>query len=429
MDSVLDAAVQRIKNFTDDVDTLKADLSYTTNSISKQETKAALIGGQFIETCFALFEHQSLSPSHRVQLLDITQKLAVLYSARRILVSSEPDSFIPSIAAALRSGDEHVRHSACKLVKIVCSFEDSLNAVASSPITPILYDLLFDASHDVVSETLHSLSSITNQIRDTPEKVVAKLIAVLRATDKADVARCESNLSCLWNICAVWQIKELAIQHQIVDATAKFLSTTFAKAEPAVCRRAAGLLMPISVCEAGKDAIIAAKGIVSALSYLVSNKYVADDIQRNSGIVLCNIGDHPQGLLLIGKELIHKHGLLIRLFGHDRAAAIGQHFLASEKQLIQQSAVQLLALVAQHTPGGIDAVWKCRNVLPQLIDVFMLSEKDRIVSLALDCILMLCQTKQTAQRILRKEARRSKPFLETARKIEQLKPFLDADLI
>jgi len=355
--------------------------------------------------------------------------LAVLFSARRILVASEPDSFIPSIAALLRSGDEGVRRSACKLVSIVCSFEDSLNAVASSPITAILYDLLFDASDDVVTEALHSLSSVTNQIRETPEKVVAKLIALLKATEKAKVARCSSALQCLSNICALWRIKELAIRHEIVAATPKFLSTTYAKTEPSVCRRAAALLMPISVCEAGKDAIIGAKGVLGALSFLVSAKYIAADIQTNSGAVLQNVADHPKGVFLIGKELIHKHGLIIRLFGHEKAAAIGQHFLGDEKALIQQSAVQLLALVAQHPNDGIDAVWKCRNILPQLIDVFMLHEKDRIVSLALDCIIMLCRANDTAQRILRKEARRSKAFLETARKIQQLTPFLADDLM
>ena len=59
----------------------------------------------------------------------------------------------------------------------------------------------------------------------------------------------------------------------------------------------------------------------------------------------------------------------------------------------------------------------------------MTAEKERTIAIALDCIIMLCRNNETAQRILRKEARRSKCFYETAKKFELLQPFLTDDLM
>jgi len=301
--------------------------------------------------------------------------------------------------------------------------------MAHSPITEILYDLLFDVSYMVVSETLQSLSSITNYIRKSPEKVVQKMIQILSRTDKQDVNRVGSNVKCLWNICTLWEIKELAIKHGVVDSVSKFLSTSYAKQEADVCRCVVGLLMPISVCESGKEAIISRESVIGSLAYLVSNANINAEIQSNSGMVLSNISDHPKGLQQAGKELIHKHALIIQLFGADKAAQIGHFYMNDERALTQQSAVQLLALVAQQKDGGLDAVWKCLNILPELIDIFMTNDRERIMSLALDCIIVLCRHNETAQRVLRKEARRSQAFLQTANKIPELQPFLIEELM
>ena len=429
MDTVLQATVYRIKTYQDNTKQLTDDLDYTNNSIAQQETKSALIDDKLIQTCFELFDNTSLSPSHLVEILKIIQKLAVLYSARKLIIA-EKQLYIEQICQLLSSKDENVRLNACKLVTIICFFEDSINTISHSKITEILYDLLFDSNYNIISETLQSLSYITNYIRVCPEKVVQKMIQILSSTDKSDVKRCESNLKCLWNICTTWQMKEIAIKHQIVVSLSKFLSTTYAKQESTVCRCASGLLMPISVCESGKEAIISATNIITSLCYLVSNKHIHLDIQNNSGIVLQNISDHSKGLLIIGKELIHKHQLLIQLFGNDKAAQIAQYYMnKDDNQLMQQSAVGLLALVAQQKNNGIDAVWKCLNIVPELIDIFMMTEKDRTIALALDCIIMLCQSQETAQIILRKEARRSQAFYSTANKIEQLQPFLAPHLM
>ena len=430
MDTVLQATVHRIKIFGNDTHKLNDDLEYTLNNIPKQETKASLIQHQFIQTCFSLFNNDLLSSSHIVQLLQITQKLSVLLSARKIIINKDQnsESYIPNIAQLLNSKDEKIRYNACKLVSIIAFFEDSINTISNSEITEILYDLLFDEKYEIVSETLKSLSYITNYIRDTPEKVVSKMIQILMRTDKSDINRCESNLKCLWNICTTWSIKEIAIKHEIVKSTSKFLSTTYARKEPNICRCATGLLMPISVCESGKESIITNGDIIKSLSYLVSSKNIDQDIQNNTGIVLQNMSDHPNGIIMIGKELIHKHPLLIQLFGNDKSAKIGHFYMKTEKQLIQQSAVQLLGLVAQQK-DGIDSVWKCLNILQDLIDIFMMAEKERMISIALDCIIMLCQNNETAQIILRKEARRSQPFYETIKKIEQLEPYIAKDLL
>eukprot|EP01083_Nonionella_stella_P238228 834981_1 len=423
MNTVAQATVHRIQTFADNVLKLTDDLYYITDHIANPETKAALIQHQFIETLFALCQNESVSASHRVQSLQIMNQLAALYSARNII-----NTYIELISTLLKSEDETVRLNTCKLVSTLCFFQDSVLPSANSEITPILYELLFDDADDVVSETLSSLSFITNYIRNAPENVVEKLIQLLSKTDKQNTNRAQNNLNCLWNICTKWDIKEIAIKHQVVPTTSRFLSTSFAKQEPSVSRCATGLLMPISVCESGKNAILSNPKIISSLSYLVSNKSVNADITNNSGVVLSNIADHPKGLLMIGKELIQKHALLIQLFGCDKSATIGHVYMKDEKALIQQSAVQLLALIAQQKDGQI-AVWKCLNILPQLIDLFMSAEKERTISLALDCIIMLCQSNQCAQRILRQEARRSPSFLETARKISLLQPFLTPELM
>lgn len=426
MDTVLEATVNRIKSFEDNDSTTKLseDLDYAVNSISKQETKAALISGDFIETCFTLCQNEALSASHRVQCLQIVGQLAVLYSARQRLVE-----LIPAISELLRSEADSVRLHCCRLVSTVCSFQDSLSAVAHSAITEIAYELLFDSSYDVATESLHALSAITNLIRSSPEKVVQKLIRSLSRTDKKEVARCESNLQCLWNVCSLREIKELALKHQVVEAVSRFLSMAFAKTEPAVCRRAAGLLMPLSVCRRGKDAIIRSRTVIGALSYLASTQSVGAEIRSNSGTVLSNVSDHPEGLQKAGKELIHKNAFIIKLFGADKAAQIAHFHLAAEKPLTQQSAVQLLALTAQQTDGGLDAVWKCPDILPELVDIVMTNDRERIMSLALDVVIALCRHRQTAQVILRKEARRSAAFLETAKKIPELQPFLTDELL
>jgi len=430
MDTVLQATVRRIKTVEEDTDkTLSNDLEYVINSIAKQETKFCLIRDNLIETCFSHCKSDHLSPSHYVQCLQILQQLAVLLSVREQIISSDSPSFIPNISDLLHSDDENVRFNACKLVSTICSFQDSITKMAHSPITEILYDLLFDSSYIVVSEALNSFSFITNYIRNTPEKVVQKIIEILSRTDKKDVNRCKSNMKCLWNMCSSWEIKELAIKHGAVDAIPKFLSMAYAKQQYDVCRCATGLLMPISVCESGKDAIIASSSVIGSLAYLASNQSINDEIKSNSAIVLCNISDHPKGLQKAGKELIHKHALIIELFGKDKAAQIGHFYMKEEKALTQQSAVQLLGLVGQQKEGGLDAVWKCLNILPELIVIFMTNERERIMSMALDCIISLTQHNDTAQRILRKEARRSQPFLETARKIPELQPFLKEELM
>eukprot|EP01084_Bolivina_argentea_P126943 224620_1 len=235
------------------------------------------------------------------------------------------------------------------------------------------------------------------------------MIKILSKTDKNDTNRCENNLKCLWNICTKWEIKEIAIKYKVVKTMSKFLSTSYAKQEPNISQCATGLLMPISTCESGKNSIISNKNIITSLSYLVSNKNIDINIQNNGSIVLCNISDHPKGLLMVGKELISKQSLIIKLFGNDKSAKIGHFYMKDQQQTIQQSAVQLLALVSQQN-NGINAVWQCLNILPELIDIFMLAEKERTISLALDCMIMLCKSNQTAQIMLRKEARRSEPF-------------------
>ena len=450
MDTVLQATVFRIKSFEDDTIKLTDDLDYVINNISNQNTKAALITDNFIQTCFTLCKNDKLSPSHIIQCLPIIQKLVVLYSARQIVIIPDiniEQSFISDIAKLLNSKDENVRYNACKLLSIICFFEDSINIISNSEITQILYDLLLtDKTYNVISETLKSLSFITNYIRNTPENVVQKMIEILHKTDKTDIYRCESNLKCLRNICTKWDIKEIAIKYEIVKSISKFLSTTYARQEPNICKCACGVLMTISVCENGKDSMINKNpNIITSLGYLVSSKNIDINIQNNAAIILQNISDHPMGLIKIGKELIHKHSLLIKLFGMDKSAKIGHFYMKiheikegetereikkkqRQNELIQQSAVQLLALVAQQK-DGIHSVWACLNILPQLIDIFMMAEKDRIIAVALDCIIMLCQNNETAQRILRKEARRSKCFFETAKKFELLQPYLTPELM
>eukprot|EP01084_Bolivina_argentea_P149757 261594_1 len=132
MNTVLQATIYRIKTFKDDIHQLQDDLNYTINNISKQETKAALIQDKFIQTCFHLCSDESLSPTHIVQIVQIIQKLVVLYSARNIIISIEKQSYIPNIIQLLKFDDNNVKYNACKLVSTICFFEDSINAVSNS---------------------------------------------------------------------------------------------------------------------------------------------------------------------------------------------------------------------------------------------------------------------------------------------------------
>ena len=425
MDTVLQATVNRIKAFVNESDTsaIKSDLEYTANSIFKQETKASLISTKFIQTLFSLFNNDSLSSSHYVLILQITQKLAVLRSARTVITT-----YIPNIANLLKSESDSVRLNSCKLVSTCCLFDDSINTISDSEITQILYDLLFDDDQDIVSETLKALSFVTNYIRSTPENVIVRLIQILSKTDKFEVIRCDNALKVLSNICAEWEMKEVVIKHNVIKSVAKFLSTSYAQKEEAVSRSASGLLMMISVCESGKESLLSNKAIIAALCYLVSNKSIDSVISKNSGIAICNIGDHPKGLLIVGKELIHKHALLITLFGGDKAAKIGFALMQNENAFVQQSALQILALILQQK-DGVDAVWRCKNILRALIDVFMMAEKDRVVAIALNCIIMICQKNKAANIILRGKARQSKTFFQTAKKIVSLQPFVADELM
>ena len=93
---------------------------------------------------------------------------------------------------------------------------------------------------------------------------------------------------------------------------------------------------------------------------------------------------------------------------------------------VQESSLKLLALICQRDKfQGVFSIWKCLNMLPQLIDIFMTSESDNSVQLSLDCIIMICQHVNVAKFTLIQEAKRSKPFYQTAKQIPQLKPFFE----
>ena len=126
---------------------------------------------------------------------------------------------------------------------------------------------------------------------------------------------------------------------------------------------------------------------------------------------------------------IYRPDLLINLLGTDKAAVIGHHYMNSEQSQIQESSLKLLALICQRNENeeneGPYSIWKCLNILPQLTDIFMTSNSDKSVQLALDCIIMLCQSVNVAKYTLIHEAKRSKPFYQTALQIPQLKAFFD----
>lgn len=421
MDSVLEATAYRIKSFDDETnaDALKSDLEYAANNIFNQESKAQLISNKFIHTLFSLFDSDSLSSDHFVFILQIIQKLAVLLSARTIIITT----YIPNIAKLLKSTHQSVRLNACKLLQTICLFEDSVHRVSYSQITDILYDLLLNDE----LQTLAVLSLIKTK-QTTPENVICKLIEILSKSDKFDAnIRCDDTLKILTNICATQQI-EIVIKENGIKSLSKFLSTAYAKKEEIVCRSTSALLMLISVCENGKESLLSNKAIIASLCYLVSNKSIDSIIWRNAGITLQNVCDHPKGLLVVGKELIHKHAVIIDLFQNDKAAKIGFAYMQHENALIQQSAIQILALIIQQN-NGIDSVLKCLNILSELIDIFMTNKKERTMALALDCIIMMCQRNKTQQIILRKEARRNNAFYQNAKKIKELKAFLTDDLM
>lgn len=431
MDSVLEATVHRIKAFENEKNSknIKSDFDYAANNISKQETKASLIGNKFIQTLFSLFDHDSLSSDHFVQILQIMQKLATLRSARAIITK-----YIAQIVKLLKSENECVRLHACTLLSVLCLFDDAIISVSNQKIIDILHNLMFDDNERIVLEALTAFAFLTNYNRtnkemETPKNVILRLIQILSTTQKFDVIPCNETLKILSNLCAKWKMKQAVIEHNAIKFVAKFLSTSYAKKEEKVSRSASALLMSISVCESGKESLLSNKAIIASLCYLVSNKSIDPIICTNSRIALLNISDHPNGIFVVGKELIHKHALLIDMFGCDKAAKIGfAQMKNSENAFIQQSALQILALIAQQK-NGIDAVCKNLNVCENLIDVFMMAQKDRTVAIALDCIIMLCQKNKTAQTILRKEARRNDAFYQTAKQIQQLQPFIADNLM
>ena len=266
---------------------------------------------------------------------------------------------------------------------------------------------------------------------ETPENVVEQIINVLNLTDTTEIEKCTNGLTCLWNICSVPSMTEIAITKNVVNhAIVKFLDISYAKKEPNVVRHACGLLMPISISQSGKQAIIESNtksGIIKSLCTLVSDSEIKPLIRQNIGFVLNNLTDDPKAILMTGKQLIHKHHLLINLLGNDKAAVIGHHFIQDKNLQIQQSALELVAFICQRDGDaneGIDAVWKCLNILPDLIDIFMTSNTQTSIKLALDCIIMICQAITAAQYILIQEAKRSKPFAKTALQIPQLKSIL-----
>lgn len=264
---------------------------------------------------------------------------------------------------------------------------------------------------------------------ETPENVIEQIINVLNLTDTKDIEKCTNGLTCLWNICSVPNQTEIAIKKNIVNnAIVKFLNVTYAKQEPNVVRHACGLLMPISISQSGKQAIIQShekSNIIKSLCVLVSDSEIKPLIRQNLGFVLNNLTDDSTAILMTGKELIHKHHLLINLLGNDKAAIIGHHFIKDEDVQTQQSSLELISFICQRDGNeGIDSVWKCLNILPELIDIFMTANTQTSIKLALDCIIMICERINAAQYILIQEAKRSKPFAKTALQIPQLKVIL-----
>ena len=67
--------------------------------------------------------------------------------------------------------------------------------------------------------------------------------------------------------------------------------------------------------------------------------------------------------------------------------------------------------------GGIDSIWKCFNILINLLDILMTNEDQMNVKLALDIILIVVTNIKPAKQLLEKEIRSSKALEKTLLKI------------
>lgn len=145
-------------------------------------------------------------------------------------------------------------------------------------------------------EAVNCLKSITNYVREHPEHVAQRMVELLNSTktgenelffscrvdssmhlqlfscvslemNKGNVCYVTNLMTCIWNISANWQMKEIIIKSEVIKAISKFLDPKWSNQTswPEVTRHATGLLMPISVCESGKNSFNENTDIIAQL--------------------------------------------------------------------------------------------------------------------------------------------------------------------
>ncbi|ETO09393.1 hypothetical protein RFI_27983 [Reticulomyxa filosa] len=405
------------------------DLEYVLESIANPTTKAALVSHNIIQILFRFLEKKDQDFAVIVNYIDRTQRNAGQYNVNQpdffYSFGLQTQKFLNVTLSKFTTNDPELIREICELLAILSFHADSLSVVAK---LIKLYQLLNFEDNRIVFAALKCLSEITNIVKNPSEEVISVIVGFLEKynTEKYNEKfkkAIESTVRCLRNITVNCKSKQTAVEKGAVKVIVKYISLGDGKNIPQICQDCCAILMNVSACISGKKSLIDNKNALEKLS-----PYSLLEICYSNGeFIIYNLKIFYIYLpVVLFSHCQYRPKLIINLFGVNSSAKIGYHFGINDACVDSENktyAMRLLAITCKE-PNGAKAVWKSLNIIPKLVDIFMLSQNELDVAYALDCIISLCKEISTAAILLQKEAKRSTAFHQTALQIFELKPYL-----
>lgn len=357
-------------------DTLNGLLQYLSNQVNKARSiEKNLLSACFQHYSVALTETPDESVQSRVILIQIIAKLLTV-SAGQLKILSSDNIGISAILSLLDDPAKECRLAAC-LVLDRLAFLPDLNKELldeKNGVMDKLYSVfLQDTDTEVQAATLTALSALSEFDPEISRESMAQCVDLLKSTypvsdskvgltDVKKIKLVRSLLTTLVNVCCDANMKEMAVQLKVLDATATLISVP----DEGICKNASSVICAVTVAQSGKLAAIQVPGLLDELCKIALDRESQFQTRQNAKQAIRNISANGKGLSLCGKTLLADASVLLEILTLREAGIVVDQNLGDAES--SANVIDLLHVMCE-TAKGQRACFNIVEIIPRLDDL------------------------------------------------------------